>query len=97
VHLAGFFNSISQSKVELTQCTRLTDISMQKVKISHENGGMFFLPQKTYENTTVYRVTCGVSAHPHAGFQFQSGEKRKKLGYGKQKVKYIYKIYILTK
>jgi hypothetical protein len=50
VHLVGFFNSISQSKVERTQYRRLTDINMQKVKIPRENGEIF-LPQKPYENT----------------------------------------------
>jgi hypothetical protein len=52
VHFVGFFNSISRSKVELTQYNtfRLTDISMQKVKIPQENG-KFFLPQTSYENT----------------------------------------------
>jgi hypothetical protein len=46
------FNNISKSKIELTNHTssRLTDITMQKVKIPQEMDG-FFLPQTSYENT----------------------------------------------
>jgi hypothetical protein len=38
VHLVGFLNIISKSKVELAQYSRLTNISMQKVKIPQENA-----------------------------------------------------------
>jgi hypothetical protein len=43
---------------------------------------------------TVYRVTCGVSACPHAGFQFRSGEKHKVMA-NKSWI-YIYKIAMRT-
>jgi chromatin segregation and condensation protein Rec8/ScpA/Scc1 (kleisin family) len=41
MHLVGFLKVFSQSKVELAQYSRLADISMQKVKIPQERGGIF--------------------------------------------------------